>query len=264
MLRMAGTVVNLENVSFRRGCCDILSDISWRIDAGRHWALLGANGSGKTTLLKIITGYEWPSSGTVSVLGEEFGRCDIRALRKTIGWVSTAIGTRLPVNDTAVDIVASGLEASLGLYRDLIDDEIALARCALEALGAGSVADQMYKTLSQGERQKVLIARGLVCQPKLLVLDEPCVGLDPGARRRFLADLGRFTSERDSPNIILVTHHIEEITPWISDVLMLKDGRAIAKGTPAEVLTAEILSRLFDCNCRVIETAGEYSLITEN
>ena len=159
---MTEPVVELEDVCFCRKERQILSDISWRIEPGAHWALLGANGCGKTTLLKILTGYEWPTFGTVRVLGKRFGRCDIGKMRKLIGWVSSAMTQRLPAQDSAIDVVASGLDASIGLYRHFTDEEYEASLNVLRQLGAESVAQQHCITLSQGEMQKVLIARALV------------------------------------------------------------------------------------------------------
>jgi iron complex transport system ATP-binding protein len=260
---MTKAVVELESVTFCRKERTILSDVSWRIEAGQHWALLGANGSGKTTLLKIVTGYEWPTFGTVKVLGERHGKCDIRRLRQLIGWVSSAMTQRLPAQDEAIDVVASGLDASIGLYRQITEDERAHALAVLKQLRAESIAQQAYGTLSQGEMQKALIARALVCEPRLLILDEPCIGLDPAARQRFLSDLGAMAQPKFSPTLILVTHHIEEIGPWVKNVLLLKDGRVLASGTREEMLTCERMSELFGCPCRVERQGQSYGLRME-
>lgn len=257
---MPDAVVELENVSFCRKERQILSDVSWRIETGRHWALLGANGSGKTTLLKILTGYEWPTFGSVRVLGERFGLCDIGRLRKLIGWVSSAMTQRLPMQDRAVDIVASGLDASIGLYRHITDEEKNQALSVLKQLQVESIARQHYGTLSQGEMQKILIARALVCRPKLLILDEPCIGLDPAARQRFLTDLAGLAKSDQMPTMILVTHHIEEIDPWIENVLLLKDGKVQSQGSPDEIITSEQMSTLFDSSCWVYRTGVKYCL----
>jgi iron complex transport system ATP-binding protein len=257
---MTEAVVELEGVSFCRGRREILKDISWRIDAGMHWALLGANGSGKTTLLKILTGYEWPTLGAVRVLGEQFGVCDIRHLRKLIGWVSNAMTQRLPVQDTAIDVVASGLDASIGLYRDITKDEYEKSRSVLAQLHAENIANQTYHTLSQGEMQKVLIARALINQPRILILDEPCIGLDPAARQRLLKDLSSLAESDNAPTIILVTHHIEEINSWIRNVLLLKNGKVLAQGLPCDVITSERMQELFDCSCTVLRQGNEFQL----
>ncbi|MCE5186420.1 MAG: ABC transporter ATP-binding protein [Planctomycetaceae bacterium] len=253
-------VVELEQVTFRRQERTILSDISWRIEAGEHWALLGANGSGKTTLLKILTGYEWPTLGTVRVLGQLHGDCDIRHLRQTIGWVSSALTGRLPMQDTALEVAASGLDASIGLYREITEDERQQALMALGQVRAEAIAAQPCGTLSQGEMQKALIARALVCRPRLLILDEPCIGLDPAARARFLDDLEQMAVAESAPTLILVTHHIEEIGPWVRKVMLLKDGRSVGQGPPRQMLTSERMTDLFDFSCSVQRSGQGYAL----
>jgi len=260
-------VVRLDNVDFRRGERLILADVSWTVQAGQHWALLGANGSGKTTLLNIITGYEWSSEGAVQVLGEDFGACSIPALRKRIGYASSALASQLhgqlSGRDTALGIVASGIEASIGLYRDFTEAEFDRARHALAKMGAANVADQRYALLSQGEQQRVVIARALVNDPGLLILDEPCGGLDPAARDLFLADLARLAARSDTPTMILVTHHIEEIGPWIAHVLVLKAGEVLAAGPKADVLTSPTMSEAFDFSCQVVRDGPCYYLRAE-
>lgn len=257
---MAEPVVELEGVCFCRKERTILSDVSWTIETGAHWALLGANGSGKTSLLKILTGYAWPTFGSVKVLGERFGATDVPRLRQVIGWVSSAMTQRLPAQDAAIDVVASGLDASVGLYRHISDEERAKAVAVLTQLGGASIAGQKYGTLSQGEMQKVLIARALVCEPKLLILDEPCIGLDPAARERFLKDMAALAKSDNTPTIILVTHHIEEIDPWIQNVLLLKDGKVLASGAPDEIITNRQMSELFDYPCSVFRQGAEFLL----
>jgi iron complex transport system ATP-binding protein len=254
------SVVRLENISYRRGDREILSGISWTIGRGQHWALLGANGAGKTTLLKILTGYEWVSEGEVQVLDRTFGGCNIPELRKRIGWVSSALEHDVPTRDTAVEVVASGIEASLGLYRDFTPQEFDRARAAMGLLGCADAAGQPYGTLSQGEKQRILIARALVNRPSLLILDEPCAGLDPAARESFLRDLGRLARAADAPSLILVTHHIEEIGPWISHVLVLRNGRLLAVGPKDDVLTSEVLSEAFGAPCVVARNGDRYHL----
>ncbi len=257
---MAEPVVELEGVCFCRKERTILSEVSWTIEAGRHWALLGANGSGKTSLLKILTGYAWPTFGSVRVLGERFGATDVPRLRQVIGWVSSAMTQRLGAQDSSIDVVASGLDASIGLYRHINDEEREKSLAVLAQLGAESVAGQKYGTLSQGEMQKVLIARALVCEPKLLILDEPCIGLDPAARERFLKDIAALAKSKNTPTIIYVTHHVEEIDPWIQHVLLLKDGKVLATGAPENIITSRQMSELFDFPCSVFRQGAEFLL----
>jgi len=260
---MTETVVEVGQVTFYRKQQMILSEVSWQIKKGQHWALLGANGSGKTTLLKLICGYDWPTFGSVRVLGKRFGACDVRQLRKLIGWVSSAMCQNLPGQDTAAEVVVSRLEASVGLYREFSDAELNKAQEILAHLGAEKVAQQRYHTLSQGEQQKVLVARAMINEPKLLILDEPCIGLDPMARKRFLQDMDGFAARGQSPTMVLVTHHIEEIRPWVQRVLMLKDGKVLAQGRPDEVLCETTLAELFGNRCKVGKSENGYWLRME-
>jgi iron complex transport system ATP-binding protein len=257
------TVIQLEEVCFCRKNRTILDGINWQVRAGEHWALLGANGSGKTTLLKILAGYEWPTFGRVCVRQQTFGATDIRKLRRTIGLVSSTLLQRLPAQDKAVDVVASGLDATLGLYRQPSREEMEQALSALARLRADALAEQSYQTLSQGEQQKVMIARALVCRPALLILDEPCSGLDPGARVRFLKDLEYMVSQPQAPSILFVTHHVEEIGPWITHVLLLKDGKVLAAGTQEETITSENMTALLGCRCEAYFVPPRWQLLIE-
>lgn len=254
------SVIRLSGVSYHRNGNRILSGIDWEIQQGQHWAILGANGSGKTTLLKIITGYDWVTEGRVEVLGRRLGECDVRSLRKSIGWVSSSLEHRLPTADTALDVVVSGIEAWLGVWRPFDAGELERAKSALALVGAGSLERKRYGVLSQGEQQRVLIARALVAEPVLLILDEPCAGLDPAARARFLADIQRLAATRNAPTLVLVTHHVEEIGPWVNRVLVLKEGRALAKGAPQEVLTGTVLSEAFSAQCQIRSDGDGYRL----
>jgi iron complex transport system ATP-binding protein len=253
-------IIELSNVTFRRNERRILDGVSWIIEQGQHWELLGANGSGKTTLLKILTGYEWPTEGGVVVLSSRYGACDLRAHRKAIGWVSAALEHRIPREDTALEVVASGFEASLGVYRLFTADETERANHALTQVGGRALASQPFSTLSQGEQQRTLIARALVNQPTLLVLDEPCAGLDPAARLAFLEVLQTLSESPKAPTLLLVSHHIEEIGPWITHVHALKEGITLAQGPVAEVLTTDVMTEALSCPCEVLQENGRYRL----
>lgn len=223
----------------------ILENVHWRIVRGEHWALVGANGSGKSTLLSIISGDLWPSAGVVRVLGAEYGTVDKREHRKQIGVVSAAMFTTLPPFDTATQVAASGIRAMIGRLGPETPEDLARARRALSRVRADDCAAKPYGVLSQGEKQRVMIARALINEPSLLVLDEPCSGLDPAARERFLSDLTHLSHEADGPTQIHVTHHLEEIPELVTHALVLRQGRVLASGRAPGVLTSDCLSEAF-------------------
>lgn len=257
----ATEVARVEVGSFRRDGVEILREVRWTVRAGEHWVLLGPNGSGKTSLLRILAAYEWPSQGEVEVLGEKFGRYDLRELRKRIGLVCPVLNPRFPDWDDARAIVLSGLDAAIGRTRKFSAEEETRAMAALEALAAGHIARRPFGALSEGERQRVLIARAFLPSPALLVLDEPCEGLDPLARERLLEDLARFAARPGAPTMVLVTHHLEEIPPFVSHGLLLGKGAVVAMGRVEEVVTDAHLSRAFDTPCEVTRESGRrYSL----
>ncbi|MFP4174012.1 MAG: ABC transporter ATP-binding protein [Candidatus Hydrogenedentota bacterium] len=258
----SGAVLALRGVGVRKEGRWLLRDITWTVGRGEHWALLGANGSGKTTLLKIVTGYEWPTEGTVSVRGRRLGECHIPELRKTIGWVSSAVERRIPPRDSAMTVALSGLDASFGVYRNFGAAEEDRARQSLDQLGLTPHAHQPFETLSQGERQRVLIARALTPGPALLVLDEPCAGLDPAARETFLAWLATLRTTWPNLTLTLVTHHIEEIHATVNNVLVLKEGEILACGAPPDVLRDQVLTDAFGQRCTVSRQNGRYTLTT--
>jgi iron complex transport system ATP-binding protein len=239
-------VVDLENVSWRREQGYILDDVSWRIEDGEHWALIGLNGSGKTTLLNMINGYIWPTRGKISVLDKRFGEYDLRELRKSIGWVSSSLQEKLHSNEKAETIVLSGKFASIGLYEQPTEEDYEKAGSLLHNLGCDSYSTRPYQTLSQGEKQKILIARALMASPKLLILDEPCTGLDIFAREQLLTTIQRIADQPNGPTLIYVTHHVEEIVPSITHALLLKKGQVFASGTTSDVLTGAYLSDFFE------------------
>lgn len=244
-------VLELEGASYWRGERVILSGIDWRIRRGEHWALLGANGSGKTTLLRMVAAVDWPCDGAIRVLGRRFGEVDLRELRRAIGIVTSTLASYFHDRQSALQIVATGINAELGWWRQFGPDDEARAREALSAVGMLAFAQSPYVQLSQGERQRILIARAMMNRPSLLILDEPCAGLDPAARERFLDDLAMFVNQPETPTLIFVTHHVEEIPPFIKRVLVLKDGRALAQGTMEDVCTSAVLGEAFGRACQV-------------
>lgn len=245
-------IINMKNVSWRREGKEILRDLSWEVNQGEHWAILGLNGAGKTTLLNMVNGYIWPTTGEVSVLGKKFGKIDIHQLRKSIGWVSSSLGERINGRHKAEDIVISGKFASVGLvFAEPEEDDFEKARELMEMLGVDYAFGRPYEKCSQGEKQKILIARGLMAEPELLILDEPTTGLDFIAREDLLQTIEQIAETEDAPTIIFVTHHIEEVLPIFSHMLLLEEGTVFAEGTRENVLTSSDMSRLYHRNIQV-------------
>lgn len=249
-------VVQFNHVSFIRNRKTILNNITFRIDKGQHWAIIGPNGSGKTSLVSIINGYHQPSEGKVEVLGRRFGKTDLREMRLHIGEASSEIKNMLHPQDAVTDIVLSGRFATIGLYEKPSDEDMETAGKLLDFFDLSELAGRPFNILSSGEQQKTLLARALMPNPDLLVLDEPCAGLDLGAREELLNTVQKMCEFPGGPSIILVTHHIEELVPAISHALALREGRIVAQGTKIEVLTGEVLSRTFDLKIEVMERGG--------
>lgn len=252
------SILDLQKVYLTRDKRRILSDLSWVIRKGQHWSLIGPNGSGKTTLLQIINGYLWPSEGTASVLGNPFGSYDLREMRKSIGLVSSFISEKIPAELTALDIVLSGYSSSLGMFEKYSRLQVKRAKSTLESIGCGPLSRNPYGTLSDGEKQKVLIARALMSSPKLLTLDEPCSRLDIAAREAFLQLLTKMLKSKHGPTIIFATHRIEEIVPTFTHTMIISGGRVVASGIKSRVLTSRNLTKAFGTRVRVIKHAGRY------
>jgi iron complex transport system ATP-binding protein len=258
-------LITCQSVGYRQHDIDILTNIDWRIEPGQHWAVLGPNGSGKTTLLRIACGYLWPTSGRVLRLGQEL--LDLGELRRSIGWISSDLVARVPARETGLKTVVSGRFAQFGLKRFAVggptEEDFQAAARELESLRCESLAGKPFGVLSQGERQQVLIARARMAKPLLLVLDEPCAGMDPGVRERFLSWLDeRISAGRSSaadeayPTVILVTHHIEEIVPGIGQTLILRDGRMMASGPTTSVVDQQTIETAYETRLDRIEHCG--------
>jgi len=238
----------------------ILRGISWRVEPGQHWVMLGPNGCGKTSLLKAILAYLVPSSGEIALFGKKFGAADWRQLRLHIGLVTAAVHHFIPPLETALETVISGKYAQLDLWGKISAADRRQARLILKKIGARSLADRAWLHLSQGERQRILVGRALMARPRLLILDEPCAGLDPVARERFLGFISKLGRSSRAPALVLVTHHAEEITPVFSHALVLKGGRVLASGPLRTVLTGRILSDAFGAPARLMRRSGRYRL----
>src|SRR5690625_4597077 len=236
----------MRDVTWVRKGKTILNDINWDVKKGEHWSVLGLNGSGKTTLLNMVNGYIWPTTGKVSVLGNPFGKTNIVELRKSIGWVSSSLQEKIAGNQRVQQIVVSGKFASIGLYEEPEDEDYERAKELLEMLGGSHLYDRLYTTCSTGEKQKILIARALMAEPELVILDEPTNGLDFISREELMTSINQMASHPAAPTIILVTHHIEEVLPMFSHTLLLKKGEVYGRGTREEMFTSEKLTDFFE------------------
>lgn len=254
------SVLHLQDLTVKRGATEILRGISWRIEHGEHWVILGPNGSGKTSLLSALTGYLTPTSGMVEVLGQRFGETDWRELRKLVGIVSSSVRQRLPDNEEALVTVISGRQAMIDYWGKVTRVERREALEILERLDCAYLAKRPWLVLSQGERQRVLIGRALMAHPRLLILDEPCSGLDPIARENFLTRMESLAQDANGPSLVLVTHHVEEITPSFGNVLLLRDGQAVAAGAVKKLLNSRWLTDAFGHPVRVTQRSGRYTL----
>jgi iron complex transport system ATP-binding protein len=253
-------ILEISGLRIQRGRTVILDNVSWRVERGQHWVILGANGSGKTSLLSSLTGYLMPTNGEISVLGENYGQSEWRELRKHIGLVSSSVRQMMHDEEPALETVISGKYAMIDFWGGATKRDRAEARKILRDIECAYLTDRSWLVLSQGERQRVLIGRALMARPRLLILDEPCAGLDPAAREHFLQFLQRIGRRKDAPTLVLVTHHVEEIMPVFSHVLILKTGRVLAAGTKAATLTGKLLSQAFGERTNLKRQKGRYTL----
>jgi iron complex transport system ATP-binding protein len=239
-------VLDFRGVSVVRDGATLLDRVDWQVSEGERWVVLGANGAGKTTLLQLAAANLHPSRGRASILGETLGAVDVFELRPRIGLSSAALADRLPAKETVRDVVLTASYAVVGRWRERYDaldsdraDEL------LDALGVAGLAQRRFGTLSEGERKRVQIARALMTDPELMLLDEPAAGLDLGGREDLVRRLGQIAEDVYAPALVLVTHHVEEIPPSFTDVLLLRQGRVVAAGPLEQTLTAEALEATF-------------------
>jgi iron complex transport system ATP-binding protein len=255
---MVPDILSVSAVRIVRGRTEILRGIDWRVRRGEHWVILGPNGCGKTSLLKALTGYLSPTAGAIALLGRRYGEADWRELRLELGLVTSALQASIPPAEPALETVVSGRYAQLDLWARPKRREKAEAARLLRWVGLSYLAEREWIHLSQGERQRVLIARALMARPKLLILDEPCAGLDPVAREEFLWFVDGVARRRGGPALVLVTHHAEEIMPAFTHALLLKQGAVFALGAKDEVVTSRRLSGAFGARIRVQQQAGRF------
>jgi iron complex transport system ATP-binding protein len=259
-LKTAQPILSVDKLRIVRDGTVILHEVDWRVARGQHWVILGANGSGKTSLLSALTGYLMPTAGELSLLGETYGQSDWRELRKKIGLVSSSVRQMMGDAEPALETVASGKYAMIDFWGRLTRPEKLQARRLLRQVECEYLADRPWRVLSQGERQRVLIGRALMARPRVLILDEPCAGLDPAAREHFLAFIQRLGQGKYAPTLVFVTHHVEEIMPVFTHVLLLKNGAVLAAGEKANTLNSRNLSRAFNARMKLSAAGGRYAL----
>ena len=253
------TIFAVEKLRVEREAV-ILREVSWRVEPGQHWAILGANGSGKTSLLSALTGYLMPTEGEIRIGPAIYGADDWREVRRSVGLVSSSLGHRIEPEQTARDIVLSGRDAQINFWAKVKAPEAREAVRVLRQVHATHLAERAWRYLSQGERQRVLIGRAVMARLRILFLDEPCAGLDPVAREDFLQFLGVLAKERRAPTLVLVTHHVEEIVPLFTHVLLLKEGKVLGAGAKERVLTSRNLTRAFGAPVTIRRSGGRYRL----
>ncbi|OLO46924.1 iron ABC transporter ATP-binding protein [Actinomyces oris] len=254
------SVLHLDDVSLHRGSHQILRHVSWTVEEGQHWVLLGSNGAGKTTIARIASARLFPSSGTVDVLSERLGRVDVSELHPRIGLLSSALAADVQNGEKVLGVVLSASYGRIGRWREEYDDvDVERAHALLGALGAAHLADRSWGTLSSGERKRVELARALMPDPEMLILDEPASGLDLAGREQLLAALTEIISSPDSPSMVLVTHHLEEIPEGFTHALTLREGKVVGSGPLQEVLTADTISTTFGMELEVTHDRGRYA-----
>jgi iron complex transport system ATP-binding protein len=252
-------VLQLLGVTVRRGDKVLLDSIDWTVEEDERWAILGPNGAGKTTLLQIAAATMHPSTGIAYVLGERIGRSDVFELRPRIGFASAALAQRIPGSERVTDVVVSAGYSVLGRWREAYGRlDIRRATALLERFGVGELAERTYGTLSEGERKRVQIARALMTDPELLLLDEPAAGMDLGGREDLVRRLSRLALDPEAPASVLVTHHVEEIPIGITHALLLREGRVVASGLARDVLRSGPLSETFGIELSVRRNRGRW------
>jgi len=254
------SVLDFAGVTVRRGKSTLLDSIDWSVEDGERWVVLGPNGAGKTTLLQVAAAQLHPSVGVAAVLGEELGSIDVFDLRPRIGLTSAALADRIPRHEKVSDAVVSASYGVVGRWREFYEElDHDRADQLLREVGVLSLQDRTFGTLSEGERKRVQIARALMSDPELLLLDEPAAGLDLGGREDLVQILSILAHFEQAPVIVMVSHHVEEIPPGFTHALLLREGRVVASGPIEEVVTQPLLSRTFGMPLAVTRTEGRYS-----
>jgi len=254
------SVLDFQDVTVRKGSKQILGPVTWSVDESDRWVVLGRNGAGKTTLLQVAFARQHPTTGVATVLGEQLGRVDVFELQPRIGLASAALAQRVPHDEPVRDVVLTAAYGVNGRWREEYDDvDVSRAEDLLALFGISHLAERTFGTLSEGERKRTQIARALMTDPELLLLDEPSAGLDLGGREELVAALGEIARDVRSPAQVLVTHHVEEIPSGFTHVMLLKDGAVSAAGPIEETLTSATVSEAFGLDLVVERTAGRWT-----
>jgi iron complex transport system ATP-binding protein len=257
---MASSVLELQSVSFVRDGKTILDGIDWTVTGEQRWVVLGPNGAGKTTLLQIAAALQHPSSGSAGILDATLGRTDVFELRPRIGFASSALAKRLPAGETVLDIVLTAAYSVTGRWTERYEDiDVRRAQRVLQEWRLSHLEERRFGTLSDGEQKRVQIARAIMTDPEILLLDEPAASLDLGAREELLQLLSAYAGSPDAPAIVMVTHHVEEIPAGFTHALLLTEGRVAAAGPLSEVLTAQSLGSAFGLELEVTEQDGRFT-----
>jgi iron complex transport system ATP-binding protein len=255
-----GDVLDLAGVTVVRNGATLLDEVSWSVDEGERWVVLGPNGAGKTTLMQIAGARMHPTRGSATILGETLGRVDVFELRPRIGLTSAALADSFPPGELVRDVVLTAAYAVSGRWREKYDElDHGRSSDLLTAFGVQNLADRTFGTLSEGERKRVQLARSLMTDPELVILDEPAAGLDLGGRETLVRDLGELAGDRRSPVMVLVTHHVEEIPPGFTHALLLRSAKVVAAGPIDDVLTDGCLSEAFDVPLSIDKTGNRWT-----
>jgi iron complex transport system ATP-binding protein len=254
------SVLDLSSVSVVRNGNTILHDVDWHVTGDQRWVILGPNGAGKTTLLQLASSFLFPTTGTVELLGNRLGRVDVFEMRSRVGLASTAMSRRIPESETVLDVVLTAAYAVTGRWNETYEDiDVKRAHRVLAEWKLDGLAERRFGSLSDGEQKRVQIARSVMTDPELLLLDEPAASLDLGAREELVGLLSGFARADDSPAIVMVTHHVEEIPPGFTHALLLASGGIVASGPLSEALTSETLSETFGLGIELEERDGRFA-----
>ncbi len=257
---LGSAVLQFADVTVRRGRATLLDAVSWRVEPTDRWVILGPNGAGKTTLLQVAAAMIHPTSGVAGILDEVLGTVDVFELRPRIGLTSASLAERIPRGERVQDLVVSASYGVVGRWREEYDElDHERAERLLIEVGAKHLADRTFGTLSEGERKRVQIARALMTDPELLLLDEPAAGLDLGGREDLVSTLSSLAQDPDSPATVLVSHHVEEIPPGFTHALLIREGRVVAAGPISEAVTEETLAETFGMALSLSVHDGRYS-----